>query len=211
MSINLWRKRQDALRLLESKERGGRRLSPTIHTPSLIVESKRNKCHWHTQWATVPWCILKTICLPPVKPFLKYRSALEVLVSVWGLVILPRPRTARDHPRYCVEKHLVLQAEMKSSGCAGWPTVLSLRDKAMHADGKRDHSHKRETGKDIKVSGALLALLSLMFCLEPLDFSWVALTTAYLLDLPDLFCFWSEVVLVSHIWCVGSVSQSRAH
>lgn len=28
-----------------------------------------------------------------------------------------------------------------------------------------------ETGKDIKVSGALLVLLTLMFCLEPLDFS----------------------------------------
>lgn len=49
--------------------------------------------------------------------------------------------------------------------------MLSLRDKAMHADGKRDHPHKRGTGKDVKVSGVLLALLSLMFCLEPLDFS----------------------------------------
>lgn len=38
MSINLWRERQDALGLLESKERGGRRLSPTIHPPSFVAE-----------------------------------------------------------------------------------------------------------------------------------------------------------------------------
>lgn len=39
------------------------------------------------------------------------------------------------------------------------------------------------------VSGALLALLSLMFFLEPLGFSWVALTTACMLDFPGLFYF----------------------
>lgn len=38
-----------------------------------------------------------------------------------------------------------------------------------------------------------------IFSLEPLDFSKVALTVARTLDLSDLFCFWSEIALVSYI------------
>lgn len=154
----------------------------------------------------VSYSSLKIICLPQVKPFLTHRSALEVVVSVQGPVILPK--TARDHPRYRGAPCTL--GRMRSSGCRSWWTVLSLRDNAAHADCKKDCPHKMETGKDIKVSGALLVLLTLMFCLEPLDFSWAALTAARRLDLPYLICFWTEVELVTNIRCIGSVVQPRA-
>lgn len=136
-------------------KREGRRFSSATHTPSFIAEMK-HQCHWHTQWPTVPWCLLKTIFLPPVKPFLNYRSALEAVYGDW----------------WCYQG----QGHQETIPGMVWTSTLYSRQKwaplAVQADGqccpsetgwRRDHTHKSGAWKDLKVSRALLALLNQYF------------------------------------------------